>query len=296
MARIAIIGCGAIGGTLAAHLLTAGRHDTIVYARRAVAEITVHTPDGNLVVAPQVVTDPCQALPADFVLVTTKAYDAESTAAWFAGLVRPHTIVAILQNGVEHRERFAAYLPLAQILPVIVLLPAERSTPERIHQRTAARLTVPDETHGRAFAALFADTRVAVDAAPDFKNRLWRKLCGNAPGILNALLLQPTRVMHDEAVAELTRAITRECVAVGEAEGAVFEPDIVEVVLQGCRRAPPDSINSLHADRLAGRPLEIDARNGVIVRLGRKHAIPTPCTLTCVRLLEALGRVAPCAP
>ncbi|MNY76046.1 2-dehydropantoate 2-reductase [compost metagenome] len=46
---------------------------------------------------------------------------------------------------------------------------------------------------------------------------------------------------------------------------------------------------SLHADRLAGHPMEIDARNGVIVRLGRKHAIPTPMNTVLVTLLTASG-------
>ena len=39
---------------------------------------------------------------------------------------------------------------------------------------------------------------------------------------------------------------------------------------------PTNSINSLHADRLAGRPMEIDARNGAVVRIGQKHGIATP--------------------
>jgi 2-dehydropantoate 2-reductase len=53
------------------------------------------------------------------------------------------------------------------------------------------------------------------------------------------------------------------------------------------RRSLPDSINSLHADRLAGRSMEIDARNGVIVRLGRRHGIATPVNEMIVALLEA---------
>jgi 2-dehydropantoate 2-reductase len=56
--------------------------------------------------------------------------------------------------------------------------------------------------------------------------------------------------------------------------------------------APADSINSLHADRLAGRPMELDARNGVIVRLGQKHGIPTPANRMAVALIEAMGKTA----
>jgi 2-dehydropantoate 2-reductase len=47
-------------------------------------------------------------------------------------------------------------------------------------------------------------------------------------------------------------------------------------------------VNSLLADRLAGRPLEIDARNGVIVRLGQQHGIATPLNGMAVAILEAI--------
>jgi len=53
------------------------------------------------------------------------------------------------------------------------------------------------------------------------------------------------------------------------------------------RRGSRDGENSMLADRRAGRPMEIDARNDVIVRLGRKHGIATPMNALLVALLEA---------
>jgi 2-dehydropantoate 2-reductase len=61
----------------------------------------------------------------------------------------------------------------------------------------------------------------------------------------------------------------------------------VDEVVEGARKAPLDSINSLLADRTAGRQMEIDARNGAIVRFGRKHGIPTPLNEMAVALLVA---------
>jgi 2-dehydropantoate 2-reductase len=46
-------------------------------------------------------------------------------------------------------------------------------------------------------------------------------------------------------------------------------------------------VNSLLADRIAGRRMETDARNGVIVRLGEKHGIATPLNRMAVAVLEA---------
>ncbi|MDN4646792.1 ketopantoate reductase C-terminal domain-containing protein [Curtobacterium sp. PsM8] len=41
------------------------------------------------------------------------------------------------------------------------------------------------------------------------------------------------------------------------------------------------------ADRTAGLPLEWDARNGVVQRLGRRHGVPTPLSDVVVPLLAA---------
>jgi 2-dehydropantoate 2-reductase len=290
MAHIALVGPGAVGGVIAAWLEKTGRHQVTLCARRPLGELQVATPHGPLACRPAVLTDPAQAVPVDWVLVATKAYDAAGAAAWLKGLAAAGAPVAILQNGVEHRERFAPWLPAEQIVPVMVDIPAERTDPAHIRQRGIGKMVVQDDARGREFVALFAGTPLEVSVTPDLKSAVWNKLCVNSSGVINALLLQPAGVMQDEQLGELLRAMVRECMAVGRAEGAVFEDSLPDQILQRQRAAPPDAMNSIHADRAAGRPMEIDARNGVIVRLGRKHGIPTPYNQMAVALLEAMAR------
>lgn len=290
MARIAIVGPGAVGGVIAAWLEKTGRHEIILCARRALGELRVETPHCALIARPTVLTAPEQATPVDWVLVATKAYDSAGAATWLKGLAANGAPVAILQNGVEHRERFAAYLPSAQLVPVMVDCPAERVTPTSIRQRGTAKMVVQDDVRGREFVALFAGTPVEIALTADLKSAVWRKLCVNAAGVISGLVLQPAGVMGDEQLGELSRQLVRECIAVGRAEGAVLDDSLAETVLQGYRSAPADSVNSLHADRAAGRMTEIDARNGVIVRFGRKHGIATPCNQMALALIEAMTR------
>ncbi len=290
MARVAIVGPGAVGGVMAAWLDKTSWHQVTLCARRPLAELHVETPQGPLVARPMVLTAPGQAKPVDWVLVATKAYDAAGAAAWLKGLAAQGAPVAILQNGIEHRERFAPYLPAEQIVPVMVDAPAERTDPTHIRQRGIARMVVQDDARGREFVALFSGTPVEVATTPDLKSAVWRKLCLNSSGVINALILQPTAAMHGESLGELLKAMVRECMAVGRAEGAVFEDGLPEKILASQRAAPPDSVNSIQADRAAGRPMELDARNGVIVRLGRKHGIPTPYNEMAVALLAAMAR------
>jgi len=149
-------------------------------------------------------------------------------------------------------------------------------------------LKVPDTALGREFVKLFAGTPADATTVPDFLSVVWRKLCFNSAGVLSALVLQPAGVVREEAMGEVALEIIRECAAVARAEGATLEENIADTVLAAQRAAPADSVNSMLADRQAGRPVEIDARNGVIVRLGQKHGIPTPANSMAVALIEAM--------
>lgn len=287
MTRIAVIGPGAVGGVVAAWLAQDPGLAVEVCARTGFDRLEVETPDGPLTASPRVLTAPDQASPVDWAIVTTKTYDAAATGDWLARLAGPRTRVAVLQNGVEHVERFAPYVEPARITPAVVDIPAERSAPGRVRQRRDGTILVPEGAAGEAFAGLFAHTPIGVSTTPDFRTAAWRKLALNCAGAVNALTLKPAGVARREPIAEVMRALVGECVAVGRAEGADLPSDLPQAVVEGYRSGPADGINSLHADRAAGRPMELDARNGVIVRLGARHGIATPVNAMVVALLEA---------
>jgi 2-dehydropantoate 2-reductase len=257
-----------------------------VCARTTFDHLEVETPNGKISAHPRVITNPHEATPVDWIFITTKAYDAAAAAEWLAPLRRVDTRVVVLQNGVEHVARFAPYVPVAQLVPAVIDCPAERTAPGRMRQRGPSWIVVPDSANGHDFVPLFAKTNFDV-RTDDFTTRAWAKLCINAPGAISAILMKPTGVIQVEPIPELTRAMVRECIAVGRAEGAVLDDSIVESVVEGARKAPPDGLNSLIADRMAGRQMEIDARNGAIVRLGKKHGIATPFNEMAVALLTA---------
>lgn len=287
MTRIAVIGPGAVGGVVAAWLAQDPGLAVEVCARTGFDRLEVETPGGPLTASPRVLTAPDQASPVDWAIVTTKTYDAAATGDWLARLAGPRTRVAVLQNGVEHVERFTPYVEPARITPAVVDIPAERSAPGRVRQRRDGTILVPEGAAGEAFAGLFARTPIGVSTTPDFRTAAWRKLALNCAGAVNALTLKPAGVARREPIAEVMRALVGECVAVGRAEGADLPSDLPQAVVEGYRSGPADGINSLHADRAAGRPMELDARNGVIVRVGARHGIATPVNAMVVALLEA---------
>jgi 2-dehydropantoate 2-reductase len=286
MPRITLIGPGAIGGLTAAWLCRDDRNEVTVCARTPLREIELETPYETFTAQPGIRLRPGDGETADWILVATKAYDSARAAQWFEGILGESTRVAVLQNGVDHVERFSAFLPAERILPVIVDCPTERVSPGRIRQRGDATMAVPESAAGGAFCRLFERTRIEAAQDPDFLSAAWRKLCINAAGVVNALTGLPARIANDPHAAGLMRRIVDETAAVGRAEGADLPASIADDVVTMYRGQPADSVNSLLADRLAGRPMEIDIRNQVIVRLGARHGIATPRNEMAVALLN----------
>jgi 2-dehydropantoate 2-reductase len=286
--RIAVVGAGAIGGSVAGALAASGRHKLVLCVREPFERLVVESPARTIDVAARCETDPARVSPAEWVLLATKAQDVPGAAAWLAALSRPGTVIAVLQNGVEHRERLAGFAGPAEVLPVVVELPARRERPGKIRMRAGGRLTVPAGGAGESFAKLFADTALAVEVTPDFTSAAWRKLCLNAAsGALTSATRRPIEVLHEPGMAELARGMMLECLAVARAEGAVIPDSVADETLARLLATPPGSGNSMLYDRLAGRPLELDARNGVIVRRGARHGIPTPLNAALCALLAA---------
>ena len=290
MSSITIIGPGAIGGTVAAWLAQDKANRISICARTPFDRLELDAPEGQLLATPQLFTSPEEAKEAGWVLIATKAYDVDATVQWLPKLVGASTRVAILQNGVEHIERFAPFLATDLLVPVVVDLSAERKAPGHIWQRSKGSLIVPDNDNGRDFVQLFASTPLTATVTTDFRTHAWRKLTLNCTGVVPALLLRSVDVGRDEEMANLMRALIRECIQVGRAEGAILDDGLAEEIIDRYRSSPANSINSLHADRLAGRPIEIDARNGAVVRIGQKHHIDTPMNRLMVALLKAAVR------
>jgi 2-dehydropantoate 2-reductase len=291
MTTIALIGPGAIGGMFAAWLMQVPGNEVVLCARTPFERLVVRAPEGRtLEGAPRILTDPESAAslgPVDWVLAVTKTYATPDAARWVERLVGPATSLAVVQNGVEHMERFRDRVPSERTLPVITDVPAERTAPGQIWQRRHGATTVPEDELGRRFVALFQRTPFTPVTTDDFLTASWNKLVLNSTGVVNALTLKPAGIARNDRIAALMRAIAAETLAVGKAVGARLREPWPDEIVARYRASPPDSVNSLLADRLAGRPMELDARNGVVVRLGARRGVPTPLNAMAVAILEA---------
>ena len=247
-------------------------------------------PDGKdpIVVPGPVHTDPAQVSDSvDVVILAVKATQNDTAGAWLARLCDEHTIVVVLQNGVEQVEQVKPHCPSSPVIPGIVWYSAETQPDGWVRLRTEASLVLPSGPSAETVAGLLRAAGCRVDCDPDFITAAWRKLLTNALAGFMALSGRRSGMYRRDDVAALSRRYVAECLAVARAEGARLDDGIVDELTDLFRSAPEDLGTSILADREYRRPMEWDIRNGVIVRKGRAHNLATPISDVVVPLLAA---------
>ncbi|WP_197505820.1 oxidoreductase [Mycobacterium sp. 852002-53434_SCH5985345] len=286
--EIALVGPGAVGTTVAALLHKAG-HAVQVCGRTARERIELR-PDGAdpIVVPGPVHTDPGQVTgPVDVVVLAVKATQNDAAAGWLARLCGPHTIVAVLQNGVEQVEQVQPHCPSSPVVPGIVWYSAETQPEGWVRLRTEASLVLPSGPSAQTLAELLRGAGCRVECDPDFITAAWRKLLTNALAGFMALSGRRSGMFRRDDVTELSRRYVAECLAVARAEGARLPDGIVDELAGMFRHVAEDMGTSILADRENRRPMEWDIRNGVIIRKARAHNLATPISDVIVPLLAA---------
>jgi 2-dehydropantoate 2-reductase len=289
--HIAVVGPGAVGTTVAALLHAAG-HRVLLCGRTPRERIELRPSyEGAadpIVVPGPVRTDPGQiGGPVDVVILAVKATQNDEAGAWVSRLCDRRTVVAVLQNGIEQIEQVQPHCPSSAVVPGIVWYSAETEPDGWVRLRTEARLVLPTGPAAETIADLLRGAGCTVDCDPDFTTALWRKLLVNALAGLMVLTGRRSGMFRRDDVAALSRRYSAECLAVARAEGARLSEEVADEMVEMFRRAPTDMGTSMLADREARRPLEWDARNGVIIRRARRHGIPTPISDMLVPLLAA---------
>jgi len=285
--RIALIGPGAIGTTIAAALHEVGR-TPLLCGRTAHPQLTLRHEEGEIVVPGPVLSDPTAVShPFDIVFVAVKVTQVAESAGWLARLCDENTIVCALQNGVEQKTQLAPLVNGAEVLPSIVWFPAQREPDASVWLRATPRLTLPDLPQAKAIADALSGTRCTVELSSDFISLAWRKLLQNAVAGLMVLANRRAGMFSRPDITALALAYLQEGLTVARAEGATLSDSVPQEIVDGFHRVPADLGTSILADRQANRPLEWDIRNGVIQRFGRSHNISTPIGDVLVPLLAA---------
>jgi 2-dehydropantoate 2-reductase len=288
--RIVIYGVGGVGGYFGGRLAQAGE-DVIFIARgeqlRALRDhgLRVQSIKGDFTVQPvQVTDDPASIGPVDVVIVAVKTWQVPEIAPAIRPLLGKETAVVPLENGVESPDQLAAALGRDHVVPGLAKIISAISAPGEIqHSGMEPYVAFGEWDNQRSprverLRDAFARAGVAVEIPADIQAALWEKFLflaafsgvtavTRAPaGVVRAL--EPTRALLSAAMHEIA--------AVARARGIALHATSVEAAMSAVDALPPDGTASMQRDILAGRPSELEAQAGAVVRLGTAAGVPTP--------------------
>lgn len=292
---IAVVGLGGIGSALAMSLRSADRHDVVACGRRPIERLVLERAEGVVDLPLRTVTSPDQVDRADWVMLCTKAHHTPSTAPWLARLCGPQTRVAVLQNGIDHVARVAPYVGAATVVPTVVYYNGERLANDRVRLRQVSEhaLVAADDAPGCDFARVLEGSNLRVLLSDDFATVAWRKLLLNVVvNPITALTLQRQAVLRHADVHALCLEILDEAVTVARADGARLAGDEAARIMATLLSYSPELGTSMYFDRLAARPLEIEALTGAIVACAERHGVRVPVNRAMLALLRAVSDAA----
>lgn len=303
MARILIMGLGALGSVYAALMKSAGHevHGVGLAAEHIEAAsasgLRVSGASGDRTVHLDSVATTTEGLDGDFdlIIIATKAYDVERAALDVAPLVGQNTIVQSIQNGIGSMDLIAPHLPQARLcLGVVGGFGASVPEPGHAHHngmaltRFSPYSTLPMAEVERAVEIWRS---AGFDANPllNPSQVMWEKLIMNVafsgPGVLNKLTIG--EMMSDANAWQVSRACLEEAFTVAKTLNVPISfNDPVEHVRTLAGNIP-EAKPSMLLDALRGSRGEIDVINGSVVRFGRDAGVPTPVNTTVVNLVKA---------
>jgi len=320
--KIAVVGSGAVGASVAADLLRAGLDVTVIDQWPAHVEamrangLTVHLPSETQV-TPVPAVHLCQVAelraPFDIVLTAVKTYDTRWVAELMRPLMRSDSVFVGLQNGMTI-DASAEILGADRTIGCVLGIAANMHDPGVVVRQVAPADTwfsvgtLGGERTERLdqVAAVLAHA-AHVEVTDDIRSAKWMKLIANIPEMLpSALLGVPLlEAAHMPGIRPVMDAMSREAYALALDLGITMLPslgltasempdsdqyslDLLDRVLT--HFSQPDTRVAVLQDWEKGRQAELDAFSGYIVDKSADRRAQAPVNVAVLRLAERVER------
>ena len=289
--KIAVFGTGGVGGYFGGRLAQSGE-EVIFIARgkhlQAIKDngLKIDSINGDFIVQPVQATDnPEEVGIVDMVLVGVKAWQVSDAAAAMQPVVGPQTFVLPLQNGVEAPSQLAAVLGQEHVLGGLCGLIAYIAEPGHICHTGADPFIRFGELDNRPSdrvewlrKAFERTSGITVNIPADIHVAMWQKFVLIAAWSgMGAITRAPIGIFRSQPGTRqmLERAIF-EIYDVGRACDIDLPEGVIVNTMKFLDALPSEGTASMQRDIMNGKPSELEAQNGAVVRLGQEVGVETP--------------------
>ncbi len=288
--EIAVFGTGGVGGYFGGRLAQSG-HAVGFIARGEHLEamkrngLRVESVHGDFALDPVEVTDnPLDIGEVEYVIVAVKNYQLMNALDPMAALVGPETTLVPLLNGVEAPTILADRFGDGRVIGGLCAIISEIAEPGRIAHHSQVHQVVIGELDGERterverLVQAWQETGVEAVHADDIHSAMWSKFLliaswGGVSALSRAtvgeiLEQDETRLLYVNALEEVER--------LAKARGVALPEEAVGKRVQFVEDLEPDSTTSMQRDVEAGRPFELEAFSGAIVRMAADQEVSVP--------------------
>jgi len=296
--RVAIVGAGAVGGTIAA-LLARGGHEVTVTARGA--QLRTILDDGIQLsgawgdYTARVSASDVLTRSPELAIVATKAQDAEAALRQNLRFLDGVPVV-IVQNGLDALVTAKRVLPGADVVGGLALYAASYLSPGKVAVTTDGVTCLGGPVSGALYASRVLGAVMPVTLTDNFEGAQWTKLVVNHINALPAITgLSAQDVIAHRGLRNIMTESMREAVRVGLARGIEFEKvqglsdrmlrllvrlppaigQLIPLAMRARMGATPNPGSTQQSIR-RGQATEIDYLNGAVVKAAEGTGIATP--------------------
>jgi 2-dehydropantoate 2-reductase len=312
-----ILGAGALGTLLAAHLARAGHRVQLlargVRAQRLAAEGVTVCGIHEFTTPCEIVRDPTVVDVADVFVNTVKTYDSVAALATLTRL-KPKLAFSVQNGVVKNEELRACFGPSVSVGAMAdfsgELLPDGAVLFTRNINLLLGELVGGESERVEALASTIDAAGINTRVVDNIQSIEWSKYVGWLSLMVLAVLTRQTtgQYLQDPEIARVAARMTRETAALAVRfnipliDGSPIpalrvlagtEDDAVRVVQAvGARmhgQAPAHRMSSLQ-DLLRGRPLELEETVGYAVRKAIEFGLRLPTVETCYQVVAGINR------
>ena len=280
--RFAIFGVGAVGGYFGGRLVQAGEDVTFIARGNHLKVLLtkglrLDSVKGDVVLSPvTVIDDPAKVGKVDVVLLGIKTWQVPAAAKAIQPMIGEDTIVLPLQNGVEAATQLSDVLGSNNVCGGLAKIVCSLAGPGYIRHTGMDPYIAFGELSNRRSERVEKLLRtlnkadINAEIMPDITAALWQKfLFVVSWGGVGAITRAPIGVLRTvPQTRRLLEQSMREILDVAQAYQIRLPEDIVSTTLDFMDSLPPNGTTSMQRDIAEGRPSEIEAWNGAVVRLG----------------------------
>jgi len=300
--KIGIVGAGAMGSVYGGLFAAAGHDVWLVDIWRehvdAIRKNGLHVTgaSGERTVRPAATTNPSETGPCELIVLATKMRDLEAAARSVKPMLGEDTTVLAIQNGLGSQEIMERVLGGRDFLVGIAGgFGASNPKPGAVHHNGWDHVKIAEAASGRSarlqrVVDVWRGARFNAEAYDDPDPMIWGKYVCNLAfsPVCTALSLRIGQVLDNPQARMLAECCATEAYQVASAKGIALDfTDPVQRIHE-FGRVIPNAMPSMLLDMLAGRPTEIDALNGALLREAERVGQSAPTNAFLTQLVRAL--------